>query len=116
MLQQPGLTLRVAGGRVAKLSLHVPWASLGAQPLVITLQGVECLLVGGEVPDEEDSDDAQDGVEKAAGAAASATSAPPATPGGMPSYVQAILQGMLAGIVIKVSCCAVWSTVSSFKV
>ena len=114
-MSRPGLDLRVAGGRVAKLSLKVPWTSLGAQPLVVTLYSVHCTLRGGakasSAPPSPTS--AQRGhTARGSGAGAAGRTAHGVNDAhegaqqeahAAPSYVQGLLQNMLASVIIKVS-------------
>ena len=99
LLSRPGLALRVAGGRVARLSLKVPWTSLGAQPLVLTLHNVHCTLRGGARREE----DAPQGPPQGAQVQAEGAGRKGEADGkGAPSYVQSLLQAMLAGVIVKV--------------
>lgn len=84
--------------RAASLRVQIPWTSLGSQPLVLALDGVDCALDRRQRKSEAAGDD------EIASSTTSLTPPEPANDGatGSSSYVASLLQSMAFNTSIKV--------------
>ena len=100
------LPFTFVSGHIHELQIHVPWTRLNTEPIVITINTIECVL---KLPTDDDNaaseSDACSTVSSAAGTAAGRKSRrsvasgeePPAAP---PGYVQSLINKIIANVTI----------------
>lgn len=81
-------------GCVKQLTIHIPWTSIGSEPIEVTLDSVECTLKLHNLQQQQ---------APSSGATKGKTTPPESLPDQAPGYVSGLLSRIINNIILKVS-------------